>query len=281
MTSITVYDDPKKFWTDVSPQLKKDMARNSLVLGLSYTFQTNPEGCLYQSALFENNRVLSVLVCSRYRTNHNLLPTSISAPVQAKELFEMFQSTSIPVTGIVGENDVANEYARLLNEIGRKTKVNMRQGIYRCTKVILPQTSRDIFFRKAELKDVQQIGEWIESFHLEAVPHDPPVNGVEFAKAKIENGMIYVVEKHSKLVSMAGWGRDIETSCSINLVFTPKHLRGNGYASSVTAELTQFLLDSGKQETNLYTDMSNPTSNKIYQNIGYEFVCDSIHIGVS
>ena len=33
-------------------------------------------------------------------------------------------------------------------------------------------------------------------------------------------------------------------------------------------------------DPNLFTDMTNPTSNKIYMDIGYEFVCDSIHFGV-
>lgn len=156
----------------------------------------------------------------------------------------------------------------------------MTQGLYRCSSVKLPENFDDIDFRKANLNDVEKIGEWIESFHAEAVPHDPPIKGTEAAKAKIDNNMIYVVEKGGELVSMAAWSRDIETSCSVNLVFTPKPLRGNGFASVATARLTQHLLDSGKRETNLYTDMTNPTSNKIYVDVGYEFVCDSVHFGV-
>ncbi len=49
----------------------------------------------------------------------------------------------------------------------------------------------------------------------------------------------------------------------------------------VTAKLTQHLLSNGKNETNLYTDMTNPTSNKVYMDVGYEFVCDSVHFGVN
>ncbi len=139
----------------------------------------------------------------------------------------------------------------------------------------------NIHFRKAELRDVPTIGEWIEAFHEEATPHDPPVNGIELAEAKIKNNMVFVLERNGVLVSMSCWTRDIETSCCVNLVYTPKALRKQGFASIATAKLTQLLLDSGKSETNLYTDMANPTSNKIYQEIGYEFVCDSIHCGVN
>lgn len=128
--------------------------------------------------------------------------------------------------------------------------------------------------------DIKVVGEWIEAFHHEAVPHDPPVIGAELAKAKIDKQMIYVLEKNGGLVSMAGWSRDRETSCSVNLVFTPKPLRKKGYASVATAMLTQHLLNNGKKETILYTDMTNPTSNKIYVDVGYEFVCDSVHFGI-
>jgi predicted GNAT family acetyltransferase len=156
----------------------------------------------------------------------------------------------------------------------------MAQGIYRCDEVISPKEPQGLFFRPATLDDKNKIGEWIESFHHEAVPHDPPVNGVELAKTKINGGMIFVVEAAGELLSMAGWSRDIGTSCSVNLVFTPIKHRKNGYGSMVTARLTKHLLRRGKKETNLYTDMKNPTSNKIYQEIGYQFVCGSLHLGV-
>jgi len=52
-------------------------------------------------------------------------------------------------------------------------------------------------------------------------------------------------------------------------------LRGRGYATSCVAALTTRLLDSGKTFCCLYTDLSNPTSNSIYQRIGYRPVCDT------
>ena len=58
-------------------------------------------------------------------------------------------------------------------------------------------------------------------------------------------------------------------------MYTPPELRGRGYASAVTAELSAELLAEGRSYCFLYTDLANPTSNRIYQTIGYEFVCDS------
>lgn len=280
VTTIKVYEDPNHFWREVSPHLKLEEAKNSLSLGLSFLFRTDPTDCIYQSALFYKNQFLGALICSRYMTHSNLLPSPISSAEHAHVLYEKFKSKNIKITGLVAEFDLANEYVKLFTDSGLKTKVNMNQGLYRCRKVVIPQISENVIFRKAKPEDIPRIGKWIEDFHLEAVPHDPPVIGIQIAESKIKKNMIYILEKDSTPVSMACWGRDIETSVSINLVYTPKSLRGHGYASFATAKLTELFLNLGKTETNLYTDLCNPTSNKIYQKIGYEFVCNSIHYGV-
>ncbi len=277
---VKVYSDPNLFWKETSPQLLKDEAKHSLCLGLAFLFQKQPEDCVYQSALFEGDQLLGAIVVSRFKTNTNFLPTQIATPAAAQALFEEFMKADIYATGIVGDLQTAMEYKKLFIADGRKIKVNMTQGIYRCRKVKLPRTANYLHFRQAELSDVPAIGPWVEQFHKEAVPHDPPVNGAQHAESKIKGECFYVLEKDGTLLSMAGLSRDIGTSCSVNFVYTPKDLRKNGYASVVTARLTQHLLDRGRTETNLYADATNPTSNKIYQDIGYEFVCDSIHYGI-
>ena len=42
----------------------------------------------------------------------------------------------------------------------------------------------------------------------------------------------------------------------------------------MTAAASQDQLDRGRRFVFLFTDLANPTSNKIYQAIGYEPVCD-------
>ena len=75
-------------------------------------------------------------------------------------------------------------------------------------------------------------------------------------------------------VSMAGKSRPTPNGITINLGYTPPELRGRGYASSCVASLSQLQLDSGKQFCTLFTDLSNPTSNSIYQKMGYKPICD-------
>jgi GNAT superfamily N-acetyltransferase len=59
----------------------------------------------------------------------------------------------------------------------------------------------------------------------------------------------------------------------IGPVYTPPEYRGHGYGSAVTAAATAAVLAAGAVPV-LYTDLANPTSNKIYQAIGYRAVAD-------
>ena len=57
-------------------------------------------------------------------------------------------------------------------------------------------------------------------------------------------------------------------------VYTPPELRGRGYATTLTAAVSQDQLDQGRRFVTLFTDLANPTSNRIYQAIGYRPVRD-------
>lgn len=59
------------------------------------------------------------------------------------------------------------------------------------------------------------------------------------------------------------------TVARIGPVYTPPQHRRNGFAGALTAALSQELVEQGTKAM-LYTDAANPTSNSIYQKIGYE-----------
>ena len=51
-----------------------------------------------------------------------------------------------------------------------------------------------------------------------------------------------------------------------------------GFASAATAAASADALARGAEEVLLYTDLANPTSNSIYQQIGYRPVADEVII---
>jgi hypothetical protein len=75
-------------------------------------------------------------------------------------------------------------------------------------------------------------------------------------------------------VSMAAQTRASTNGIAINAVFTPLEQRGKGYATACVAALSQRLLTGGRHFCTLFTDLANPTSNRIYQRIGFEALGD-------
>ena len=73
-------------------------------------------------------------------------------------------------------------------------------------------------------------------------------------------------------VCMAAYARPTANGIAINGVFTPAEHRCRGYASALVGAVSQMSLDSGKKFCTLCTDLDNPTSNSIYQKIGYKSV---------
>ena len=61
-------------------------------------------------------------------------------------------------------------------------------------------------------------------------------------------------------------------------VYTPPALRGRGYGSAVTAAVSAWARDAGADHVLLFTDLANPTSNSIYQKIGYRPVHDTCEL---
>ncbi|MDX3135183.1 GNAT family N-acetyltransferase [Streptomyces europaeiscabiei] len=75
-------------------------------------------------------------------------------------------------------------------------------------------------------------------------------------------------------VSMAAATSVVGGMVRVDPVYTPTHLRGRGYAGAVTVEASRAALAAGATDVVLFTDPANPTSNALYQRIGYVHVAD-------
>jgi predicted GNAT family acetyltransferase len=109
-------------------------------------------------------------------------------------------------------------------------------------------------------------------------PHESPTP--EAMTRRIEGGRIFVWEDpsgtpiHVTAASQPSYGVS-----RIGPVYTPREHRGRGVASTAVAQVSRLLRDSGEQVC-LFTDQANPTSNKIYEAIGYRRVVDMANLRV-
>ena len=143
--------------------------------------------------------------------------------------------------------------------------------VYELINVIEPQKPKGTF-RKAEEKDIPILTEWIKQFYLD-VYGDDTTQKKDDATLLVQNNDLYVWDNNG-IVSMADRRRQTKNGYVVGLVFTPIQYRNNGYATATVASLSQSILQSGKSFCSLFTDLANPTSNNIYQKIGFKPVCD-------
>jgi len=90
----------------------------------------------------------------------------------------------------------------------------------------------------------------------------------------IDEGRLYGWMVGDRCVSMATKTRKTPHGRFLSHVYTPTEERDKGYATSCVAALSRLLLDEGNEYCGLFTDLSNPVSNHIYQKMGYEPFCD-------
>jgi predicted GNAT family acetyltransferase len=162
----------------------------------------------------------------------------------------------------------------------------MRQGVYALEQVELLQEVPGSA-RVATADDRELALRWWIAFADEVLHEGGP--GRDRAEETLDHRLsssqagILLWEEGGAPVSLAGWGGRTPNGIRIGPVYTPPELRGHGYATALTADLSQRLLDGrlfegGRRFCFLYTDLANPTSNAIYERIGYRRVAESAEI---
>jgi len=93
----------------------------------------------------------------------------------------------------------------------------------------------------------------------------------------LDKSRMFLLFENNKPISMAREAGKTPNGVFVNFVYTPIPLRRKGYATECVAALSKYLLEVGNRYCFLFTDLSNTTSNSIYQKIGYQPVIDESH----
>jgi predicted GNAT family acetyltransferase len=179
---------------------------------------------------------------------------------------------TLPTAG--GPVQVADVFAARWSEAtGAAASIQMQERIYECTAVVHPHGVGGAM-RPYSTADRPVAIEWMRAFFDEALPGSPEGRVESFVDGRAAgNGSFVLWEDDGRVVSLAGHAGDTPAGARVGPVYTPPELRGRGYASALTAALTEQLLER-RRFCVLYTDLANPTSNSIYQRIGYRAVTD-------
>ena len=151
----------------------------------------------------------------------------------------------------------------------------MAERIYRLERVTPPRGVPGTP-RIADEGDRELLRAWAHAFLFEALGRPDEAEAREVVDGALQGGtrIFYLWEHEGRPVSMAGVTGPTPHGIRVGPVYTPPADRGHGFGSAVTAAASQAQLDEGRRFVFLFTDLDNPTSNKIYQAIGYEPVID-------
>jgi uncharacterized protein len=272
-------DDAAAFLAEAEPLLLADEARHNLILGIAGTIRDAPD--LYPLRSLWLVREDGEVVAAALRTPpYNVILAKPRSSAALAALVEAVAAEEIP--GVVGTEPEIHEFAELWSQHnGVPGRVNMRQGVYALDQVeLVPNVPGSA--RVATDDDRELALHWWIAFGEEVLHEGGP--GRERAEASVDHklssptGGLLLWEDGGEPVSLAGWGGPTPNGIRIGPVYTPPALRGRGYATAVTAELSQRQLDGGRSFCFLYTDLANPTSNAIYERIGYRRVAEAAEV---
>ncbi len=201
-----------------------------------------------------------------------LLGLTPMSPAALEALVEALTERRPDLPGVVGPSDTPATFARLwAARTGAEVVPGMDQRLFRLDTVVAPAPAPGCL-RPAAEDDRGLLEEWFAAFVTEA----GAISG-DIAVAVdrwLRFGGLHLWQDGER-VTMTGAVAAVAGVVRVGPVYTPPVFRGRGYASNCVAAVTQQALDRGADACMLYTDLANPTSNAIYQRLGYRPVADA------
>jgi predicted GNAT family acetyltransferase len=175
-----------------------------------------------------------------------------------------------PLAGVSGDHESATAFAEAWQRhTGAAPALRDRLRLYRLGTLTPPEPLPEGRGRVAGERDREQLIRWCGEF-VAAVGEVPAVDADSWADTRFADKRFTFWETpDGTAVSMAGMTSMVAGQIRVDPVYTPAHLRGRGYAGAVTVEASRAALAAGATEVVLFANPANPTSNSLYQRIGY------------
>lgn len=172
------------------------------------------------------------------------------------------------ITGVNAGRETAETFATAWTGLtGAVSGVEQNHRLYRLGTLTPPDPAPPGRPRTATAADRDLLLTWCEGFvrETDALRGDVAVQ----VDDRLSYDGITLWELDGRPVGCAGISRTVAGMARVSLVYTPPELRGRGYAGATTAAVSRAARAAGVREILLFTDLDNPTSNALYQRLGY------------
>jgi GNAT superfamily N-acetyltransferase len=270
--SWTTTADPEAFLAAAGAFLHADPAANSVTLTAVEAMRERPS----EDALLGWWQPPGAAVGGTfmhtppYPVNVSAMPPEASAP-----LADTLAAIERPVSGVNGRATATEAFAAAWSaRTGARARVFRRMRLHRLDALVEPDPPPPGAAAVAGPEHRDLMVAWYEAFAAEI---DEPQRDLRpQVDDRISHGGLTLWVVGDDPVSLAGTTRAVAGSLRVAPVYTPPEHRGRGYAAGATAAATRAALDAGAREVLLYTDLANPTSNRLYARLGYRSVEDAV-----
>lgn len=188
-------------------------------------------------------------------------------------IYQILSADFPTLNQITGPAELTDKVVAALAQSGN-WELLKKQGLYKATEII--QSTRSVGHSAVAKEDSNLVvSNFLTQFMEECFPHrkDKELYVRKTLERLLPQGCIQLwINQQQEPVSMAARVRETRNTSSISLVYTPIEFRGLGYAGNVVAAISKNELSRGKSSCNLYADLSNPASNRVYKKIGFQQV---------
>lgn len=280
------FDEVEAYYARVEPYLAAHEAEHNLSLGILSTIRNNPTR--YAEPFFTLVEADGVVQLVALMTPPRPPVLSLAGSPEAVDaLAQYFFDAQIVLSGVNGPAEESARFAETWSKLtGRRAEIRTPMRTFKLEQVN-PVSGVVGRMRPATLADRDLLVDWELAFVAEAfpdaaaLPREDAERMVDFRFSSPTNYVFLWQDAAGAAVSLTACGSPTPHGMRIGPVYTPLEQRGHGYASALVAGVSHWLLDRGSQYCFLFTDLRNPTSNHIYQVIGYQPVGDFTEYGFS
>jgi len=277
------YENVDKFFDLSYPFLLKHEAENNLLLAILISLKNNINSHGGEKPLLfslTNNKELELIAL---RTPSHDLLISYSENLESISILvdELFKRKE-KLPGVLSFKEAADTFANLwCKKKSSKFKLFRKERVYKLEQVSKEALGARYFSVASKTHQklvLQWVGEMMKEALVDVTEDDIKQSKKIFRQEFKENkSSFYLLFDNNEPVSMVRKAGKTPNGNFVNYVYTPPSLRRKGYATECVAKLSKLLLEEGNKYCFLFTDLSNPTSNSIYQKIGYRAVIDENH----
>ena len=277
---LLTYDDPLAFACKAEPILSEGEDVYSLFNGVLQAIKAGKVKDPFMATAELDGRVIALFQMTPPFPLNMIFTDAQHMDSAIDSLAEYLLSNEIELPSIISLKPWAERFADSWTaKTSQSSKVIMDQGLYRLDNVNETLEKSPGNHRLAGDSDSALLEEWYVGFIGDTnMPEATPDQAAEWVARAVEHQEIVLWEDNGVPVACAKRARPTQNSITVSFVYTPPESRRKGYARTLVAEFSKELLND-YQFCMLYTDMMNPTSNKIYQEVGYRKIADSAQLG--